>query len=120
MRFEPLLSSRALADAFNANARAGDQLIVYGDQANASSVIFYTGRRALLVNGTSSSMLWGSMYTDAPKIFVSDVDLAAGWGNGARKFLVVQPEQADKIEKMLGGRARVIADSSGKTLLSNR
>jgi 4-amino-4-deoxy-L-arabinose transferase-like glycosyltransferase len=120
IRFEPLLSSRALADAVNANATAGDQLMIYGDQANASSVIFYTGRRALLVNGNSSSMLWGSMYTDAPKIFLSDDDLVANWGRGPRKFLVVQPEQEDKVEKMLGSSAHIVAESSGKTLLSDR
>lgn len=120
IRFEPLLSSQALAAAFNRASQPGDQLLIYGDQANASSVIFYTGKQAQLVNGQSSSMLWGSMYSDAPKVFVSDQDLIAGWGRGARKFLVVQPESAARVESLLGQHFYTIAESSGKLLLSDR
>ena len=47
VRFEPLLSSRSMADTVNRldssrSTMACDQLVVYGDQATASSVIFYT------------------------------------------------------------------------------
>ena len=32
--------------------------------------IFYTHRQALLVEGRTTSMLWGSCYPDAPNIFL--------------------------------------------------
>ena len=44
VRFEPMLSSRAIADTTNHLAAPGDQLVLYGDQADGSSVIFYTHR----------------------------------------------------------------------------
>ena len=37
-------------------------LIVYGDQSDGASVLFYTRRQALLVHGRTSTMVWGSMW----------------------------------------------------------
>jgi 4-amino-4-deoxy-L-arabinose transferase-like glycosyltransferase len=106
VRFQPLLSSRAMADVVNAAARSGDQLIVYGDQSNASSLIFYTHRQALLVNGRSSSMIWGSYYPDAPHIFLKDADLVRVWqqarATGQRLFLYVPPESDAHVQALLG------------------
>ena len=106
VRFQPLLSSRAMADIVNALARPGDQLIVYGDQANASSILFYTHRQALLVNGRSSSMIWGSFYPDVPPIFIEDADLATLWQkaqtSGQRLFLYVPPESDAHVRTLLG------------------
>ena len=51
VRFQPMLSSRAMAHAVNqltaAPANADAQLMLYGDQADGSSLIFYTRRLAL-------------------------------------------------------------------------
>ena len=52
--------SHSMADTINHLAAPDDQLILYGDQADGSSIIFYTHRQALLVNGAPSSMIWGS------------------------------------------------------------
>lgn len=132
VRFEPLLSSRAMADTINrmdglpedpahgATAPIRDQLIVYGDQANASSVIFYTHRQALLVNGRSSSMLWGSFYPDVPHVFLEDSELVSLWGHGVRHFLVVPPEWDAHVQALLGPglvRLQVVSD---KTLYTDR
>ena len=104
-RFAPLLSSRSMADRINQIRRPGDQLLVYGDQSNASSVLFYTGMQALLVHGRSSSMIWGSFYPDAPHIFLQDADVAAMWGPEHvphRLFLVVPPEEDAHVRELLG------------------
>ena len=49
VHFEPMLSSRAIADTINTLAQrpdaAGAQLVLYGDQSDGSSVVFYTQRR---------------------------------------------------------------------------
>jgi 4-amino-4-deoxy-L-arabinose transferase-like glycosyltransferase len=124
VRFQPLLSSSAMADTIN-QITAGQppspgQLIVYGDQANASSVIFYTHRQALLVNGRTSSMIWGSMYPDAPPIFLDDTDLVAAWGRGARHFLVVPPESDEHVQALLGGRLVPLEVVSDRTLYTDR
>ncbi|MEO8725743.1 MAG: glycosyltransferase family 39 protein [Acidobacteriaceae bacterium] len=119
-RFEPFLTSIQLARAFNATAKPSDPLLVYGDQSHASSLIFYSGRQALLVNGKSTSLLWGSHYPDAPHIFLDDQDLVTRWRGAQRIFLFVDQDDHDKVVALLGGAPRVIAESSGKELLSNQ
>ena len=81
-RFEPMLSSKQLADTILRDGSPADTFIIYGDQSDASSVIFYTHdflrKPALLVeercspHGAGSSLLWGSCYPDAPNIFLSE------------------------------------------------
>ncbi|MBW4027054.1 MAG: phospholipid carrier-dependent glycosyltransferase [Acidobacteria bacterium] len=119
-RFQPMLSSKALADTINRLAGPNDQLILYGDQADGSSVIFYTHRRALLVHGRTSSMIWGSCYPDAPHIFLEDSDLMAIWGRGPRKFLFVPGDWHDHVESLLGSHAYKIEELSDKTLYTDR
>jgi hypothetical protein len=41
-RFEPMLSSKQLADSILSKGSAADSFIIYGDQSDASSVVFYT------------------------------------------------------------------------------
>ncbi len=120
VRFEPLLSSRQIADSFNGDASPTDTLIVYGDQSASSSVIFYTGRQAMLVNGKSSSMLWGSHYPDVPHIFLDDKDLTALWGKDERKFLVVPEENEAHVTALLGNRSWVVDSLSTHQLLTDR
>jgi 4-amino-4-deoxy-L-arabinose transferase-like glycosyltransferase len=124
VRFEPMLSSRAMADTIDRLSQAPDaaqaQLLIYGDQANASSVIFYTHRQALLINGRSSSMIWGSDYPDAPHIFLNDGDLLGMWGSGPRKFLFVPDDGRQHVEQMLGARLYPLQELSDKMLYTDR
>ena len=120
VRFEPMLSSRAMADTVNRLASPDDELVLYGDQADGSSVIFYTHRQALLVNGRSSSMIWGSCYPDAPHIFLEDGDLVSMWGNGPRKFLFVPGDHHDHVESLLNGHLYKLQELSDRTLYTDR
>ena len=132
VRFEPMLSSKPMADTINSIVRAPgeaqDQLLIYGDQADASSVIFYTQRPALLFHGEKSyfeknfgsSMIWGSDYPDAPHIFLSDGDLQHLWGAGARKFLIVSGDDRQHVEQMLGARLYPLQELSDKMLYTDR
>lgn len=119
-RFEPMLSSRAMADTINQLAAPNDVLMLYGDQSYGSSIIFYTQRRALLVDGRSSSMVWGSDYPDAPHIFLNDAQLLARWGKGSRKFLFVPPDDRDHVNEILRKRAYTVQELSDKELLTDR
>lgn len=136
IRFEPMLSSRAMADTINRVSSPQDRLILYGDQADGSSVIFYTHRQALLVHGKTSyfepeagkspdqafgsSMIWGANYPDAPHIFLTDPDLTAMWGNGPRKFLFVPGDFHQHVETLLAGRLYKVQELSDKTLYTDR
>jgi 4-amino-4-deoxy-L-arabinose transferase-like glycosyltransferase len=139
VRFQPMLSSKAIAHNINritaAPADANAQLMLYGDQADGSSILFYTHRPALLVHGATnyfapdpgthseifgSSLIWGSDYPDAPHIFLSDADLLRMWGTGPRKLLFVPGEFRDHVQKLLGSRLYQIQEVSDKTLYTDR
>ena len=146
VRFEPMLSSRAFADTINAIAATPGnhdyQLVIYGDQASGSSVIFYTHHPALLAHGKTnyfepepekngkileatfgSSMIWGSDYPDAPHIFMADPQLLAMWGHGPRIFLFVDGRFHDHVKQIMadhGMKLYKIQELSDKTLYTDR
>lgn len=122
VRFQPMMSSRAMADTINRIAAPDDMLMLYGDQAYGSSIIFYTRRQAYLVNGRTTSMLWGSYYPDAPHIFLNDAQLLAIWGHGPRKFLFVPHAHnyREHVDALLGKRAYLVQEVSDKELLTDR
>jgi 4-amino-4-deoxy-L-arabinose transferase-like glycosyltransferase len=122
VRFEPMLSSRAMADTINHIAPRGSDatLILYGDVADGSSLLFYTQRQALLVNGRVSSVLWGSNYPDAPRVLISDQDLLALWGAGPRRFLFVPGDVRAHVDGLLGKRAFLLQELSDKALFTDR
>jgi 4-amino-4-deoxy-L-arabinose transferase-like glycosyltransferase len=123
-RFEPMLSSKQLADTILQKATAADDFIIYGDQSDASSVIFYThrffGHPALLVHGNTSSMLWGSCYPDAPKIFLTEDQLTAAWGHGNRHWLFAQDTNRSGVEQLLNGKLIPVQTIADKTLWTDR
>ncbi|MGO8718975.1 MAG: ArnT family glycosyltransferase [Acidobacteriaceae bacterium] len=120
VRFQPILSSRAMATTINQVAAPNDMLLLYGDQSYGSSILFYTQRRGYLVNGRTTSMLWGSYYPDAPHIFLDDAQLIAMWGNGPRKFLFVPSRYRQQVEKLLDSRTYLVQEVSDKELLTDR
>ena len=120
VRFQPMLSSRAMANTINRVAAPDDMLLLYGDQSYGSSILFYTQRRGYLVDGRTSSMLWGSYYPDAPHIFLDDAELLGMWGHGPRKFLFVPPDYRDHVETLLDHRAYLVQELSDKELLTDR
>ena len=87
-RFGPYLSSKNLAGEIAARARPEDKVMIYGDQAFGSSLLFYLQRPIDLVEGRTTSMWFGSTFPDAPKIYSSSADLqrAVEWP-GASLFV---------------------------------
>jgi 4-amino-4-deoxy-L-arabinose transferase-like glycosyltransferase len=129
-RFDPMLSSKRLADTIIAKGSPADQFIIYGDQSDASSVVFYTHdvlrKPADVVfercspHGTGSSLLWGSCYPDAPDIFFSEDRLAKVWGTGPRKWLFAQDQNQEKVEQLLPGRLYPVQSIADKALWTDR
>jgi 4-amino-4-deoxy-L-arabinose transferase-like glycosyltransferase len=124
-RFAPMLSSRSFADRIEqleAAHRIGPdtQVLLFGDQAYGSSIPFYLGRPVLLVNGRSSSMLFGSTFPDVPPVFLTSPQLLGVWGSGPRKLLFVPLETRAQADQLLGPHQIVLFESSGKVLLTDR
>ncbi|MGA7908490.1 MAG: glycosyltransferase family 39 protein [Candidatus Sulfotelmatobacter sp.] len=118
-RFGPYLSSRDLAREISARARPEDKVMIYGDQAFGSSLLFYLQRPVDLVEGRTTSMWFGSTFPDAPKIFLSDEDLLREWSSSGRVFLFVPPYRKARVDGLLP-RKFVVAEVSGKYVYSNQ
>jgi hypothetical protein len=118
-RFGPYLSSKALADEITARAQPGDHVMIYGDQAFGSSLVFYLRRPIELVEGRTTSMWFGSTFPDAPPIFLTNADLQRDWSNSGRIFLFVPPHEKAKVDRLLPEKF-VVAEISGKYVYSNR
>ena len=129
-RFEPMLSSKQFADTIVAKGSPSDSFIIYGDQSDASSVVFYTHnflrKPAYVVmqpcspSGEGSSLVWGSCWPDAPKIFLSDAQVAAMWGAGQRKWIFAQDTNQPRVEKLLAGRLYPVQTIADKALWTDR
>jgi len=130
-RFEPMLSSKPMADTIIAKGAPTDTFIIYGDQSDASSVIFYTHnflqRRLTLIvteqcgqHGEGSTLLWGSCYPDAPRLDISEDQLSKMWGTGDRKWIFAQDVNQSKVEQLLAGRLYPVQSLADKTLWTDR
>ncbi len=125
-RFSSMLSSadfaKTLTQLEDSGAIAPDsQVLLFGDQALGSSMPFYLQRRVGLVDGRTTSMIFGSTFPDAPPIFETSGQLVASWGVGPRKVLFVPLEHRAEVDRLLGSRRQVVLDqSSGKWLLTDR
>ncbi len=130
-RFEPMLSSKQLAEIIMAKGSPNDTFIVYGEQSSGSSVIFYTDRffnhrPALLAikrcgqNGEGTTLLWGSCYPDAPNIFLTDDELAKIWGTGERKWIFAEDPSQTKVEQILAGKLYPAGSIADKALWTDR
>ncbi len=129
IRFAPLLSSQQFAATIQHLERTGTiapdtQILILGDQAFGSSIPFYLGtqhRLVYLVDGRSTSMLFGSTFPDAPPIFLTPSDLLARWGQGPRKILFIPPDRRPQATQLLSGLPQfILQQSSGKLLLTDR
>lgn len=124
-RFAPMLSSAGFAGTIQRLEQSGlvergSEVLLYGDQAYGSSIPFYLDRQVRLVDGRSTSMLFGSTFRDAPPIFLTHDQLAESWGRGRRKLLFVPLEKRDEVDHLLGPRQIVLSQSSGKALVTDR
>jgi len=125
IRFAPMLSSRDFASTIQRleadhSIAPDSQVLLFGDQAYGSSIPFYLGHHVSLVDGRSTSMLFGSLFPDAPHIFLTSQDLLAQWGHGPRKILFVPLEKRDDVDKLLGPHQILLHETSGKALLTDR
>jgi hypothetical protein len=130
-RFDPMLGSKQLADVILQEGTPADSFIIYGEQSDASSVIFYTHnffhqKPAYMVvprcglHGEGSTLLWGSCYPDAPNIFFSEDQLSKAWGTGERKWLFAQDVNQTKAEQLLAGRLYLAKSIADKALWTDR
>jgi hypothetical protein len=117
--FDPYLGSKPLADALN-SAPAG-QLIVDDQYYTFSSIFFYTGRTALLLNGRVNNLEYGSYAPGAPDVFLDDAGFERRWASRERYYVVAEVKPAERLHG-LARRAGwyVLRSAGGKVLVTNQ
>jgi 4-amino-4-deoxy-L-arabinose transferase-like glycosyltransferase len=131
-RFAPMLSSEDMAQTILTLEHTGQiapnpDVLLFGDQAYGSSIGFYLNRPldkpVRLVDGRSSSMLFGSYFPDAQAqhLFLTPAELTAEWGQGPRKILFVPIDRRTDAEQLLAPYHPILLkETSGKLLLTDR
>ena len=117
--FDPYLSSRPLAEAL---LRAPEGQLIVGDQYYTfSSVFFYANCRALILNGRVNNLEYGSYAPGAPSVFIGDAEFLRLWSSPARYYLLADPSEIPRLEKLAGREAlHPLKESGGKLLLTNQ
>jgi len=119
--FEPLMSSRPLAREMQKHLRPEDQVVLYSEFYNGSTIGFYTGRKTLIYNGRYQGLEFGSYFPDAPKIFLTDNDFPALWKGERRVFLFVpQAFRHEALLRLPANSTYLLAESGGKTVYVNQ
>ncbi len=124
VRFAPLLSSADFARIIQRETASEPgsppEILIFGDQAFGSSIPFYLGHPVNLVDGRSTSMLFGSTFPDAPRLFLTPAQLSADWGHGPRKLLFVPVDRRSDADVLLGSKAILVYANAGKALYTDR
>jgi 4-amino-4-deoxy-L-arabinose transferase-like glycosyltransferase len=119
VRFYPVLGSKNLALTVKQQLHPGDRVIIDGWLSWGSSILFYTGQPAGLVNGRIYGPWYGSFWPDAPPIFGTDDSLRQAWAGPQRIFLLTFSKQrADDLARF--APVHLLATDGGKFILSNR
>jgi 4-amino-4-deoxy-L-arabinose transferase-like glycosyltransferase len=123
VRFYPILGSKGLALAIDAQYHPGDLIIIDGELTAGSTLLFYAPQSAapiLLVNGDRNGPWFGGLYPDAPHIFLNDTQLDHLWSGPHRIFLLTYHPQARTANLTPFGAVHSFATSGGKTILTNK
>ena len=117
--FNPMLGSKPLAMAIRENFRPGDTIVINGEQAWSSSVLFYTGVPLHMLNSQAGDLWYGSLFPDSPAVFEDDASFARLWAGSARVFFVMPKERGLEKLQALGSPYYQLVRSGGKNVYTN-
>jgi len=118
VRFDGYLGSYPLAQSLMKSPPG--QLVEANAYYAFSSVFFYTGRTALLLNGRMNNLEYGSYAPDAPSVFIDDAKFSALWQSHSRCYLLAYGSEKARLERLVGpGNLHVVAENAGNYLFTN-
>ncbi len=118
IRFDSYLGSYPLAQSLKQSPPG--QLIEANSYYAFSSVFFYTGRSALLLNGRNNNLEYGSYAPGAPDVFIDDHEFVSLWAASGRCYLLAYGSEMPRLEGLVGrSNLRVVAENAGNYLLTN-
>jgi 4-amino-4-deoxy-L-arabinose transferase-like glycosyltransferase len=119
VRFDTYLGSYPLAQKLMASPRG--QLIEADAYYAFSSVFFYTNRTALLLNGRSNNLEYGSYAPNAPHVFIDDAGFQVRWRSSDRYYLLAYGDDLPHLQALIGKASlHVVAENSGNYLFCNQ
>jgi hypothetical protein len=118
--FEPVLSSRPLADEILRRWEPGAKVIINGEYESGSALGFYTDQPILLLHGRVTGMAFGSTYPDVPPVFLEDDDVRRLWRGPERIFLFTENTRREAFLTTLHMPVIEVMNRGGKSLLTNR
>jgi 4-amino-4-deoxy-L-arabinose transferase-like glycosyltransferase len=118
VHFDTYLGSYPLAQSLEQSPPG--QLIESNSYYSFSSVFFYTGRKALLLNGRNNNLEYGSYAPGAPRTFIDDRDFASLWMGPGRCYLLAYGSEMQHLAQLVGeSNLRIVTENSGNYLLTN-
>jgi 4-amino-4-deoxy-L-arabinose transferase-like glycosyltransferase len=118
VRFDGYLGSYPLAQSLMKSPPG--QLVEANAYYAFSSVFFCTGRAALLLNGRTNNLEYGSYAPGAPNVFIDDAKFVALWQGHSRYYLLAYGSEKNYLEQLVGpGNLHVVAENAGNYLFTN-
>jgi dolichyl-phosphate-mannose-protein mannosyltransferase len=118
VRFDAYLGSYPLARSLQLSPPG--QLIEANSYYAFSSVFFYTGRTALLLNGRNDNLEYGSYAPSAPSVFIEDREFVSLWRGPGRCYLLAYGKELPRLEQLVGRpNLRIVTENAGNYLLTN-
>jgi 4-amino-4-deoxy-L-arabinose transferase-like glycosyltransferase len=116
--FDPFLTSRPLAEALLKSPEG--TLITAKPYYQFSSLIFYTNKSPLILNGRYNNLEYGSYAPAAPDVFIDNAKFKALWFDPQRYYVVAYPNQRQSLEELAGAESlHLVIASGGKLLFTN-
>jgi 4-amino-4-deoxy-L-arabinose transferase-like glycosyltransferase len=116
--FDPYLSSKPMVDALQHSPDG--RLIVNRHYYWFSSVFFYTGRDALLLNGRYMNLEYGAYAPDVPPVFLDDAGFRNLWAGEQRYYLFSRKAELPHIQSLASAdQLTIVSESHDKVLLTN-
>jgi hypothetical protein len=118
VRFDSYLGSYPLAERLQKSPPG--RLIEANAYYAFSTVFFYTNQNALLLNGRTNNLEYGSYAPGAPDVFIDDGKFAALWGEEAPCYLLAYGTELPHLQQVVGAHnLYVVAVNAGNYLFTN-
>jgi 4-amino-4-deoxy-L-arabinose transferase-like glycosyltransferase len=118
--FEPVLSSKSLAEAISREYRPGDQIVINGRYEVGSSINYYTQKTVNILNGRIGNLWFGSFFPDSHVNFYDDASFIGVWESDKRVFFYSEgPALQAFLKRHREFSYRVLAAGGGKQILVN-
>jgi hypothetical protein len=118
--FEPVLSSKSLANVVKYYYRPGDKIVINDFYEKGSTLNYYTGLQVSVMDCGYGVLWYGLQDPAAPRLCLSDDQLLKDWTSGERIFFFSEKEPLDSfISGHPDFKYRLLAEDGGKTILIN-